>query len=625
MSINNLPEEVLTLIFNLPLIQYEDKKYQYVCRAWYRPAHIKFLQRVSLHQISKVKKFIRSIDCNPDPSYLKAVKEVSVGGIYIPDPSFDKEALKKLFFRFPNLKRVATFFAAALLQDFDEELSQEFLKACPQNEIFVIDPCRDKNLYYEVLQKVRLLVTKIAKDSMPHSVNIADIITSFPRLNSIDGGSLRGIHTFGKYLPIIQKTTHLKHISLNNNWEEDEGFAERYLAAITKEEQDELVKKLSKVNTLNWNTGDFPLHSLKFIDNYLTGLNDVYIRIDMDASWTDHRAFCNTALDFLRSKHYYRLDISVRDLVLDEYDDDDEEAPSRLIAYLIQQAKIRVLQLTLTPEDWDTAIAFNSNKQEFMDIQADAQSHPPPMGLFSSKIPLVNIDEFTLDLQFIRRNDEEGIHFAFIEYYESILGALPSLKQATVDVPANFHLLELRSSLRNQKVVCLQLESLILRATPYGEFQPFLDKCLYMFPQLKDMNVYYHCGVWKENIGICKMELGGYSLERLTLDVTPIKMMIKKKFDKDQFKTDDFFVVGVKVPSNKKVHLYKASFDLSSVTKIVDNDLKEFTCGKDYLRVNISLDSLEQLELYMYRYGTPKEDNEVYLKLGKYATRIIIA
>lgn len=132
-----LPVEVLFMIFD-DLDSEDALLVQDVCPAWYFAAHVMSLRDISLFSPEEIQRFIRSIDSNPHPSYLNAVKSIMIYNEDHPEYFLTPEELRKVFFRFPNLEMVKLE-DPMLLKEVNKELCQEFLKSCLKLKKFEID------------------------------------------------------------------------------------------------------------------------------------------------------------------------------------------------------------------------------------------------------------------------------------------------------------------------------------------------------------------------------------------------------------------------------------------------------------------------------------------------------
>lgn len=136
-TINDLSEEVLYYIFE-NLDDRDRQTCRNVCRCWYRPAHLLLLKKISFYNELAIEALVESIDYNPDPLYLKAVKALDFYDVFQVRYQFDKKLLRKLFLRFPNLKKVTAHNYSALFKEFDQELCKKIVKGCPKLESFSV-------------------------------------------------------------------------------------------------------------------------------------------------------------------------------------------------------------------------------------------------------------------------------------------------------------------------------------------------------------------------------------------------------------------------------------------------------------------------------------------------------
>lgn len=103
----SLPKEIVNLLFN-EFNYYDLQRCQRVCREWYSPLHMKYLNKVELRSHLAIEKFIASIDQNPKISYLNAVKTIHIDFPYSSpaDYRLEQTSIEKLFSQFPNLENV---------------------------------------------------------------------------------------------------------------------------------------------------------------------------------------------------------------------------------------------------------------------------------------------------------------------------------------------------------------------------------------------------------------------------------------------------------------------------------------------------------------------------------------
>lgn len=182
------------------------------------------------------------------------------------------------------------------------------------------------------------------------------------------------------------------------------------------------------------------------------------------------------------------------------------------------------------------------------------------------------------------------------KFYEKILGLMPQLKEVKLDIPSCF------KENTSMKVTCETKHPLVskvkLQATEDGQYQSMLNWCILAFPNLKWLNIYRSSGIWNESIGQFQVNLPKYTLEKLIIDMTPVRKKTIKHLEK-QNSGENFFVLEVESLVDDKSQLYKIPMDLSSSSSLREGDLKDSILGEDYLRVSIIIKSIQNLELLM--------------------------
>lgn len=285
-SIHGIPEEILSQIFkHLPRSNY--LICQRVCRAWYLPAHILLLNEIKATDESQVRKFVSSIDYNPDRKYLNAVKKILISA----NMPFDQDSIYKLLLRFQNLTDVEIFDCIALLEEFTDEICQEILEKCQKLDRFeVYLGLTTMVRYNHLLYNLRLLATSLNLSGYDtQQGNVIQYLTSFPRLQKILG-SLEHFTNFHQLLQVLQRLENLKDIDLFV--EEDQHYlVERHFATTTRYEQDILINRLSNITQfeITYRRG-LGVSSMRFITTYLTGLEDFTVSIEcFGEDWTDQQ------------------------------------------------------------------------------------------------------------------------------------------------------------------------------------------------------------------------------------------------------------------------------------------------------------------------------------------------
>lgn len=442
-TILDLPEDILLIIFKQlwPSKPFECQK---VCRSWYFPAHTVILHNVYL-SFSTIDQFIASIDYNPHPSYLKAVKRINISYRQRhAQPLLTRKMIKKLFFRFPNLKDVAISDPSIIFDRFNDEGCRVLLERCPKLDKFELNftPLAwNQEVYLATVYKLRLLITSMNyfAINLP-SGTVMTFIKSFPRLQNLWGVS--GLNNFQKLLPAFVHLPNLRTVSIPDAENDAEYFVERYLASVTKEEQGQLAKTLSRVTRLTMHYNNtFCVNSINFITKYFTGLRYVQLSAYNNQNLTNSEKaiFLNQILDLvcsmksggcvefnrfkltnllehlpaIMSKVFHRVQ-SDRILCLNAINDVVENSRDLVGMYLTSKSLptiSRRLDITF------------SKKLSLDDIVTSVLE----------KIPTVNnVDMLILDI------NQQCTPKANIQIFDNILKAMPSLKKVVFDIPASY-------------------------------------------------------------------------------------------------------------------------------------------------------------------------------------------
>lgn len=148
-----------------------------------------------------------------------------------------------------------------------------------------------------------------------------------------------------------------------------------------------------------------------------------------------------------------------------------------------------------------------------------------------------------------------------INAYNKVFEMIPSLKEATLGIPSQcLDSLAVEDFDRHTGI-----ESLTLWSCGAERFQSLLDTYAFMFPNLKFLNLYNYDGVVDYDSLDLFYDLDNYTVERLRIDMTPVKLMMN-----DSFVENAFFMVQVMTPENTK--RYKTSIDSLSVVSVDDDE-----------------------------------------------------
>lgn len=559
---NKLPEEILTIVFTT-LSSQDLCQCQRVCRSWLKPARVLLLKEVILCHKFDVDQFCRSIDSNPNPVYLAAVKHIRIGSLTHERARISLETLKlkQLIVRFPFLKRLELYKKHLDLERLlDDDFCQVLCERCPRLEYLKLIPefeLKDDS-YSRTIQRLPML----KGITLPIIPNPIEFLASFPSLRKVrlSWEHFPMLPEIIEHYPTIQKVK----CAIPVNIIVETNRALEGLANIRE-------LKIQTVSYLNKDT-------MKFLENYFSGLSHFEIDTQVDPDWT-------TGLTRLLKFAY-----SIQTCSLSFYG-----IRSSLLKYCVHEAmgnffdinrnrlEERILELDpIISNRSSFSLASIRNKRRVMKIKYGPETHlDTTEGLFNPSSPIYDIDALvlnyweSLDLDFYRKMFED-----------STLVEIASLKRITIKIARLIYLF--------QPPQLPQVRYLTL------EVMDDMEVAIYtytrMFPNLEALKLYYACGNWEG--GECQIDLKHTKLERLCIDVTSIRSKTGKILKNETYFGDAFFVLDVNIDGEER--LYKVTLDYLRITRIEDENIKGLRCGGDYIKLSILLGGLQYLNLYMY-------------------------
>lgn len=574
--------------------------------------HKVFLKTICLNSPDEIDKFLKSIDHNPDPRYLASVKQISIREdseeqLLPVQYRISKDDIKKLFLRFPNLEKIqdSTYTDFTMYSEFDDEICEQLLSSCPKLHSFTTS---NGFVNYGHLLKLRRVMTKIdltsIKEEATYDTIATSYVTSFSRLKSLSISS-QYLNTFEAFLPVFERLPKLTKLKVYNMQQDQDKFAERYLATRTEEEQDLLLERLSKVVGLTWgNWSGICVNTLTFIIKHLTGLK----RLSLYGAFTDrsrvsrqqHRLFCNSMLDLFNSISQCHVNIKLRMNDLSEY--------LPLILHKVYQQlttndKSRKLELIVTD-------AYDGEATDLVELNIMRLSNGQRCTLIKMKgehslnnlITNVLSETTQLDDVDFFKFHPLGSQAIDASVYEKLLGWIKSLNHVYLNIPSSFKENEIMHYTYDQEYkgsVYIQVEEMTTDTSKNVTYQTLLNRFSFAFPNIKRLNFHYHSGFWQQHLGEFQLTLCKYSLKHLKVDVTPIRRMMRSYIEKQCATDEDFFLLEIEVLDTGKRHSYKVTPYSLSTTKSNGDDLQGLVRGKDYFRLHITVNNLEQLELYI--------------------------
>lgn len=568
---------------------------------------IPLLQYTELPTDSSIQNFIKSIDHNPKQTYLNAVKVMYIGReepeILINFP-YTRDNIQKLFLRFPNLQNIHIYAHSGSFDDYKEEFCDLVLESCPRLGSFEVHMMEDCTVaqYSEIRHKLQRLLTNIDVDKLDYqsrSETAEEFITNFHRLKSIEGRS----HplSFIRLLPVLEMLP-LTRIGMMVAPVSEDDFVERYLESKTTVQRSQLLDRFVNVADLRLCLDQLCERSIRFVSNYLTGLKIFSVCRLRQGDWddTDMQLFYNDIMVIVTSAKE-----SGNVCVLMTVSTLTTCFPH--IANKIYRQMPSTKNRTLTLEMADGSLSTNDKVS--LEITHEPNMSTQSIHICSNKSimeclclipnlgPIMNVDVFEVSTSSKRlHEDYDSADELLCNRYDDAFAAMPKLEKAAIIISDKHK--ETRADHFNYDqvyhgLVHSHLRDLTISAAPDVKFQSMLNEYAFMFPKLEHLTLYYYSGTWEPERGEFSVILPKYSLNSLTIDMTPVKTKTM------QYLGSQFFVVELETLNNGKRQLLKVSLDLTSVISIVDSDLQGLVRCEDYFRAHISIGSLERLDLCM--------------------------
>lgn len=605
-SVQRFPEEVLHIIFS-KLNRRDIQQCQVVCRYWYYPAHVKLLQNVKLDLPIDFKRFVDSINHNPNNHYLNSIQKITLGSLYHSSCGINEisKELFELILRFPNLKSVVVHGRSLYYSEDDlpvpvKEIKLEaIVSSCTKLEKLCIfaEMDSDEN-YLDLLYGLRHSLTYMSINKIPPD-STEEYLAKFPQLQKIRGAN-GYLDSFEKFVRLIDKLPAVKDICFGHK-SDVEGEAVKYLTSKSEKERDLLIEKLSKLTSLHTYQYNSPLcvNVTSFITQLLTGLTSLGLHSVNNLYWDDweNDAFCEL-LEYARTLQNF--DIGVDDLNI--------EALSMCIEPTIQMMqshqsdKVKHTHLTFDLRNDNDGYAYKGDTNLKIHMTQDCRTiklhvhveiyasvTPQQVKcIFESVSSLNNIEKFIFNIDRNLSNRLQSFDSIFDHAFETVTHRMLSLKEMVLDIPT---VLGEQLDLGDTPVTSLALR---VHGDAVKE-DTVLKHYILLFPKLGNLQLFYFSGVWQANLYESQINLGFYNLQKLAVDLTPIKRKMK------DYKKDSFIVVEIKLFSNSKRRLFKAPADLRDTIEINDASLEGLVIGRDYLVVRITINMLKCLDVFAHR------------------------
>lgn len=602
--IQDFPEEVLRVIFT-----YLDCKSlsqcQKVCCYWYLPAHISLLNSVEIKSTKEFAQFIKSMDCNPDPTYVNSVQSMTVSFPFNYTSDADRTNFGKLITGFPNLRQLClkhTMSSLHLLLDSD--VSNAFVNNC--NKIQKVEmnvSTHLKDYYYDFIYRLRHSLTILEiKDDIDTSRygGMENFLTGFPRLQTLvnqEGGYL---DSFKKCLPIIEHSPELRSITYGPGIEEDHrDFVSDYLAPKTKYERRLMISRLSKITHITFNnTRTLSVGAARIFKRYLTGLKYFNFSTIGNPYWNIEQmeVFHENVLNLACNVQHSEITVKTRSVLIFTtcfknivekvwYENDNRVYDRHLVLAIEHQ---RGTQIMADPLVLETESKTGKNGQLTQTLRASIMTHDAVFILsevFRILPPFTGINTFTLKI-WAKYFNLDTLNL-FNTMMKCIFAKIPAVNQVVLELPSFFFI-----GGPEIEPVSTKTNNLILRIGNRFLSRYCLKRTISIFkPFVTCLRLFYFCGVWDDDLCEFQLILRGFPLEKLSVDLTPAKEKNPRAF----------IVINFYQHATNVRAFFKTDTQLSFITDITYADLEGLKCGQDYTLVHIVVDSLsKEFQCFMY-------------------------
>lgn len=277
----------------------------------------------------------------------------------------------------------------------------------------------------------------------------------------------------------LEQMPHLDSITMFGVESDQEHFAENFLATKTKEAREQLVKRLSQFEELDWRRDHgICLHSIRFIQKYLTGLKifRMFSRFEEDWEGVNQHLFCQTIMDIVcslrASEVCFRMDIDI----LPEYLPLIVHKMFRDPAAASKSEKTQILQLKITDDNIEddemTLVGLDTRfdrREIILSVGTTADLTEIATNIFSNELPLENVEMFELII--VERYNKNIV--ANTRIYCKMLEGMKSINRVRIDVPAAFK--EKSNSQNNSPEKYPLVRELTINATSGAKFQSLLN------------------------------------------------------------------------------------------------------------------------------------------------------
>lgn len=619
-TIFDLPLEVLFKVFRdlTPRTLYEC---QQVCKEWYTAAHTTFLKEIRIDSFEHMLEFLEAIDSNPAQAYLNAVKIIKVNNLdtlfnWRPEREVPREPLSRLLLSFPQVQEIHLINSHMFLEPIGQQLSDMLPELCPQLEKLSVCPVDDyvtTSSYYDLLYTLRHIVSSFCIDSTFFPMHLDSIayryIYSFPQLQKYSdlSGRPKAI-TF--CLPLLKRLPRISELQLVAGEDEKLSLVEKYISESREEDAEYVLQRLSSITKFHWTYRDgHCTNTLMIISKYLTGLDELRITGMFPSSLRKVQSCCDSVSNLIQNVRHSYFNVTMQKFVVKEYLPVlvDALRHKTIVGATPKNAPGINLELCVRPlDDIPKSLALmevSSHKSRYrqQDVLIEIDDEMPfddmIERLFMEGAPLNGVTKFEFSLGDIR--DSPYDNRLNVRLYERLLRRFPSLERLVLHVDSRFDDISKQGTASRTFPLVRHLSLLV--GSNVG-MQNMLNRFYFTFPNIERLDLHYFCGVWEVETGVGEIDLSRYSLKKLAVDMNFLWSWMMKILPKKRLASTDFCVIDLGILSSNEQFLYKSPLhNVSLATEINRNDLNGFVCGKDYICLKITVDSLSSLELLMYK------------------------
>lgn len=592
-NFNNLPDEVLSIIFQ-GLVHHDLHECQLVCRAWYNPAHRLYMKNIKLRDNLSVERFVNYIKNNP--SHADTVQQIKVlvdHGTTIVNTLTDIEHLGQLFsIRYSNA-RVLKLFGSETIKN--SSLYESIFKSCPSLEKMKFTSLKDTPFHQCLIRGYQQSLTNLLINKKTSEWLSSEFLTSFPQLRDLIIPYHQNYRNCESWLRLFHQKFTLKSLKITLEDADEKGFVERYIQSRTVEEQNQIIEKLSKLETLYINDKVCNVNSIQFMAQYFTGLN--HLEYNNWASILNDQANIQTTYKKI-------LDLASRlpSCAIDFPNYRGLPQLSQWIPIFCQvfynqlppHSKCLERKLTLRLESVSSTLRARMKTEMIRRHQLKRKvtieinrSDPVTLQLVKESVTMHDINYFKF---FFNSSFYGSRYLDFITMFQEVLSALPTVTKVLLLMPGNrLGYPEKPTGKQYPQVTHLELEA------EDEVNRVFMWKgCTRMFPGIKHLKLKYFSGMYREKLKEYQIFLPGIRLERLHLDISPLFMKTKelpRRID------EAFFVLDIET---ERIHrLYKVTLKELGVYQLDKEDIENL--AKDYLRIHISVVEIQLITMYLFR------------------------